>query len=175
MGVRRVETTAEEAEVPGERPEATVQRAYRFNQDPEWHAFIATYETEIEKIATKYCSRDEFMRDDVRQEARIALLSVFPEEVRGSLDNYCRNVIRNSILSYLDSYSKGNWYDGRTRTVRDAQTGKKRKVHRPARFTSLDALVEDKGMQVDTSGAVSWSDNRRTSPTRGKNVRRWGC
>jgi len=144
-------------------------QAYNFNRDPEWEKFVQRYETTIEKIAVKYCSVDEDLRNDVKQEARIALRTVFPNRIRGyetltseswfqALDRYCRNVIRNSILSYLNSYPKGNWYIGRTRHVKDRATGATRKVYMPPRFSSLDELVDNYGMQVDESGSVSWPD-----------------
>lgn len=147
--------------------------AYRFNPDPSWQEFIKSYEPEIEAIAIKYCTSDEDLREDVKQEARVGLATTFPEQVddfegyvRGriaeeqwnkALDRYCRNVIRNSILSYLDSYPKGNWYIGRTRHVKDKRTGNTTKVYLPPRFSSLDEMSE-MGMQVDEDHNISWTD-----------------
>ena len=151
-----------------------IPRAYQFNRDPDWHAFIQEYELIIERIAIKFCTGDEDLREDVKQEARIGLLAVSPTQIDGydaymagelaiaewtkRVDRYCRNVIRNSILSYLDSYSKGNWYIGRTRTVKDRKTGDSKKVYHSPRFSSLDQLVDDFRMQVDTDGTVTWPD-----------------
>jgi hypothetical protein len=73
------------------------------------------------------------------------------------LDKYCRNVIRNSILSYLDSYPKGDWYIGRTRQVRDKKTGEVTKVYLPPRFSSLDQLTEEFGAQIDEGGNLTWT------------------
>jgi hypothetical protein len=160
------------AEVPVEI--APVPQGYNFNPDENWQRYVAKYRRSIEKIATKYCVADEALRDDVMQEAHIALATVYPETVHGfedfvtgvssddtwakALDRYCHNVIRNAILSYLDSYAKGNWYIGRTRYVKDKRTGETRKVYLPPRFSSLDELVDDHGMQVDEHGALSWPD-----------------
>lgn len=146
--------------------------AYRFNPDPAWQAFIQRYEADIEAIAMKYCTADDDLREDVKQEARVGLATSCPESVdafepyaRGliseeqwnkALDRYCRNVIRNSILSYLDSYPKGNWYIGRTRQVKDKRTGEAHKVYLPPRFSSLDELTE-LGMEVDENFNISWA------------------
>lgn len=152
---------------------STESRGYSFTDDPHWQEFVATYEPVIIKIALKFCSADESLREDVMQEARIALATLRPEECRDyepycrgeisegqwndRLDRYCRNAIRNSILSYLDSYAKGNWYIGRTRSVKDKKTGATRKVYLPPRFTSLDEMVDDYGMQVDEDANISWT------------------
>ena len=151
-----------------------VSAAYNFNPDPVWQTYVLGYESTIKKVALKYCSSDEALREDVMQEARVAIATVFPEKIHGFEEHkageisdeewekrrnkYLRNVIRNAILSYLDSYPKGNWYIGRTRSVRDKATGESRKVYLPPRFSSLDELVDDFGMQVDHNGAVSWPD-----------------
>jgi hypothetical protein len=158
-----------ESAAHGETPQA-----YNFNPDPEWQRYILRFEPVIVAIALKRCSSDEDMRDDVMQEARIALATTYPEQVKGfeaycrgeitesqwheALDRYCRNVVRNSILSFLDSYATGPWNMGRTRHVRDRKTGQSRKVYLPPRFSSLDELVDDYGMQVDETGAISWPD-----------------
>lgn len=144
-------------------------QGYNFNPDPQWQTIALSYEKIIQAIAVKYCSADESLRDDCMQEARIALLTVFPEKIHGhgllpeaewkkALDRYCRNVIRNSILSYLDSYPKGNWYIGRNRHVKNKKTGENQRVYLPPRFSSLDELTDNFGMQVDESGAISWPD-----------------
>jgi hypothetical protein len=75
-----------------------------------------------------------------------------------ALDRYCRNAIRNAVLSYLDSYVTGQWNIGRTRHVRDRVNGRVRKVSLPPRFSSLDELTDDYGMQVDQHGNISWPD-----------------
>lgn len=172
---------------------ASETQTYNFNPDPEWQTYAATFEAMIQKIALKYCSSDENLREDVMQEARIALATVVPEAVAGfedylrgvqtedqwlkKLRAYCGNVIRNSILSYLDSYPKGNWYNGRTRHVKDRRTGESRKVYLQPRFSSLDMLVDEFGMQVDQHGAISWpdpSDDGIVLPDRVANRERWG-
>lgn len=143
--------------------------AYDFNPDPAWHEYVATFEPVIRTVAQKYCVSDEALQEDCAQEARIALATVRPERVSGymkegqteeareaALQRYLRNVIRNAVLSYLDSYSKGNWYIGRSRSVRDARTGLSHRIYFPPRFSSLDTLVDEHGMQVDESGEISW-------------------
>lgn len=157
--------------VSEETPEAPTQ-GINWNTDPEWHAYIAGYESVIAAIAAKYCSDDRDLQEDCRQEARLALLTVFPERVNGyaayiagelsedawfkNLSRYCRNAIRNSILSYLTSWKTGNWNVGRSRTIIDKVTGERTKVYQPARFSSLDALTEDSGMQIDEQGQITW-------------------
>lgn len=146
----------------------TEDRAYRFNPDPDWQQYVASLEPLIEWISLKYCSRDEALREDACQEARIALYTIFPEEVRASLnkplttsweeflERFCGRVIRNSILSMMDSYPKGPWDIGRTRSMKDRKTGNTKKVYLPPRYTSLDYLMDEHGMQVDEHGAISW-------------------
>lgn len=149
----------------------TPRAAYDFNHDPAWLAYIATLEPLVAKIAMKYASMDDSLREDCIQEARIALATVHPERiewyktgdladtgVQAMLERYLRNVIRNAVLSYLDSYSKGNWYVGRTRTVRDQRTGDLKKVYTPPRFASLDALTDEFGMQVGEDYEITWAD-----------------
>lgn len=154
--------------------EAPVPQGYNFNRDPAWQSYVQKYETVIHQIALKYCAVDEALREDVMNEARIGLATVHPETVAGfeayvtgrmpeeewqsCLEKFCKQVVRNSILSYLDSYRTGNWYIGRTRHVRDRQTGKSRKVYLPTRFSSLDELVDDYGMQIDSEGGISWPE-----------------
>jgi hypothetical protein len=142
---------------------------YKFNPDPQWIAFALSYEKIIQAIAAKYCASDESLREDCMQEARIALLTVFPEKINGfgtlpevewrrGLDRYCRNVIRNSILSYLDSYPKGNMYIGRHRHVKNKKSGLNERKYLPPRFSSLDELTDNHGMQIDENGAISWPE-----------------
>jgi hypothetical protein len=163
----------EEMDLSEDSPaEAGESQAYNFNPDPTWQQFALSYERMIQKIATKYCSSDDSLRDDVMQEARVAVACARPEKckshelyVRGmitenqwndALNLYVHNTIRNSILSYLDSYPKGNWYIGRTRSLKDKKTGLSRKVYMPPRYSSLDFLVDEHGMQVDEHGNISW-------------------
>jgi DNA-directed RNA polymerase specialized sigma subunit len=143
-----------------------------FNNDPEWQRYVERYETVIKKVAVKYCTNDASLRQDLHQEARIALLTVFPEKVEGyaeykagtldaekwekRLDRYCRQVIRYAILSYLQSPKTGNWYVGRTIRVKNSSTGKREKRHTPPRYSSLDELTDDFGMQVDEDSRISW-------------------
>lgn len=156
-------------------PPAVVLKDYNFNPDPAWPQTMARYETVIQSIAAKTCAVDDDLRNDVMQEARIALLTLRPQVVQGfeqftsgeldpkqwqkRLDSYCGNVIRNSILSYLDSYAKGNWYSGRTRHVRDRVTGRTKKVHLPPRYSSLDELVDVYGAQVGEDGQITWPEH----------------
>lgn len=150
---------------------ATVVPKQEWNTDPEWQEYTTGFEKVIAQISNKYCS-DVDLRQDCAQEARIALLHVFPEKVdhyeqwregriteeqwRKRLSTYCRQVVKYSILSFLDSPKKGNWYVGRTRRAKDNVTGERRKVYQPARYSSLDQLVDDFGMQVSDTGEISW-------------------
>jgi hypothetical protein len=152
-----------------------VPKSMDFNPDPAWQTATQRYESVIQSIAAKYCSTDEDLRQCLMQEARIALLTVRPEAIKGfsdwadghiddkqwqkKVDSYCGNVIRNSILSYLDSYATGNWYIGRTRHIRDRSTGKSRKVHMPPRYSSLDELVDHYGAQIDEDGQITWPEH----------------
>jgi DNA-directed RNA polymerase specialized sigma subunit len=152
-----------------------VPKSLNFNQDPAWHTTMRRYEPVIRSIAAKYCVADEDLQQDLMQDARMALLVVRPEDIRGydewqqgeiddrkwqkRVDSYCGNVIRNSILSTLDSYATGNWYIGRTRHIRDRVTGKAKKVHMPPRYSSLDELVDEFGFQIDEEGKITWPDH----------------
>jgi hypothetical protein len=154
------------------RPKRAVPAGFDFNPDPAWQEFIQTYEPIIARIATKATSADEELRKDAMQEARIALAVQRPERVRGwadyqagtlpkdawegRLDRFLRNVIRNSIYSLVDSPTRGNWYVGRNRPVKTAD-GKVRRVHQPARMSSLEQLTGF-GAQIDTHGKISWPD-----------------
>lgn len=142
-----------------------------WNTDPEWMAYCASMEKPITKIVAKYTT-DEALREDCAQEARIALYTLHPSKIRiyekylageidkktweKQLDKYCRNCIRNSVLSYLDSLKTGSWYMGRTRRVKSRRTGLRIKSHVGPRYSSLDELVEDSGLQIDQNGNISW-------------------
>jgi hypothetical protein len=142
-----------------------------WNEDPEWFKYTQRFEEDILKIVSKY-TLDEALREDCAQEARIELLMTFPRQVniyedymsglieepvwQAQLDRYCRNVIRNTVLSYLASLKTGNWYIGRTKRVVDKDTGKRVKIHIPARYDSLDTLSQESGLQVDEEGMISW-------------------
>jgi hypothetical protein len=150
-------------------------KAMDFNRDPAWQKHVLRYEPVIQSIAAKFCESDEDLRQDLIQDAMINLLTVRPETVKGydewvegklddkkwqkRLDSYCGNVIRNSILSYLDSYVTGNWYIGRTRHIRDRKTGKTRKIHLPPRYSSLNTLMDEFGAQIDEEGQITWREN----------------
>lgn len=156
----------------GPQKERRSRRTKEWNSDPAWVERIQQFEPIIKAIATKYCS-DEDMRQDCEQEARIALLTVLPERIRGyqryvdgeisedewayRLARYCHNVIRNSILSYLDKYPTGNWYIGRTRRVVDPETGELKRIHLPPRYSSLDELMEEYALEIDEEGNLSWA------------------
>lgn len=143
------------------------------NQDPVWARYIMALDDTLQRIATKVCSTDEGIREDCLQEARFELAKHYPEDCNAyrdfqyglieepkmlaQLSAYCRMIARNSMLSYLDPYPTGNWNIGRTRTVKDKKTGITRKIHIPARFSSLEELI-DYGMQVDEHSNISWMD-----------------
>lgn len=140
-----------------------------WNNDPAWVEYIERFEKVIRSITVKY-TQEEGLREDCAQDARIALLHVWPVHVRGyekyvdgeytdeewqaNLDRYCRNVIRNTVLSSLDSLNSGDWYSGRTRRNLDRNTGKVRREHKPARYESLDVLQDSGTYQIDEFGEV---------------------
>lgn len=142
----------------------------KINHDPRWHRYIATLEPEVFKIANKF-TMDSALREDCEQEARMALLTVFPERVRGwenylsgetseedwlkHLKKYCCNVIRNAVFSYLKPWNTGNWYIGRNETEIDEQ-GNKVRIHKDARYSSLEELSEEFGFDVDEDGNPTW-------------------
>jgi hypothetical protein len=161
-------------ELCGDQPvELPTPKIPNWNTTPEWEAFLkaSRMETEIKKIANKYTT-DEGLREDCEQEAREAVYQIHPEQLRefvkyqaGEMDevswkkrlkSYCANAARNAILSYLESPKTGNWYIGRTRRVRDRETGERRKIHVGPRYSSLDELVSEAGLQIDEAGKVSW-------------------
>lgn len=147
------------------------EKGLNWNEDPEWAEYCLTLEKAITKIAAKFTT-DEALREDCAQEARIGLYTLHPSKIRlyekflageidektwkKQLDKYCRNVIRNSVLSYLDSLKTGSWYMGRTRRVKNRRTGLRVKSHVGPRYSSLDELVEDSGLQIDEHGNISW-------------------
>lgn len=143
----------------------------KWNTDPDWVAYAKTFEDIIQKVVSKYADDSE-IRQDCAQNARMGLLTVFPTRLRGwkkyqsgeyseeqwlaTLEGYCRNVIRNQILSTLSSNTEGDLYRSRTRNYTDPETGeqKRRQIH--PRFYSLDKMVSDDGLQVDAQGRFSW-------------------
>lgn len=153
-----------------------------WNEDPKWISYTYKFEQLIQAISAKYTC-DEHLREDCQQEARIALLTIFPSQVRAyaaysngdipkkqwenHLDSYCRNVIRNSILSYLDSLKTGCWYIGRTRRVISKVTGEREKVHLLPRYSSFNQLQEEHGLDIDTEGELSWPKVNHISLTEG--------
>lgn len=150
------------------RSSEATPKAYRFNPDPAWHAYVASLEPLIDTVVAKYHTTDAALQEDCRQEARIALYTIFPDEVRAKLrtklttsweeflERYCGRVIRNSVLSVLDSNTKGSWYVGRTRQMKDAQ-GQMVRVHVVPRYSSLDELVDHYGLEIEEDGEISWS------------------
>jgi hypothetical protein len=153
-------------------PEPVVpEKPIRWNTDPEWMDYCAsTLEIFVKKIAHK-STMDEGLREDCENEARIAIYQTFPQQVKDywpykngqitdkqwntRLLNYCKNTIRNAILSYLDSPKTGSWDLGRTTRIR-TKDGRRIKVHTPARYSSLDLLNERGGLQVTETGEVTW-------------------
>jgi hypothetical protein len=147
------------------------EKTLEWNLDPKWARYCESLEKAITKIAAKFTT-DEALREDCAQEARIGLYTLHPSKIRlyekflsgeidektwkKQLDKYCRNVIRNSVLSYLDSLKTGSWYMGRTRRVKNRRTGQRVKSHVGPRYSSLDELVEDSGLQIDEHGNISW-------------------
>jgi hypothetical protein len=148
----------------------------KYNSDPFWVSYINRFEHLVVQVVYRMTT-DEFLREDCMQEARMALLEVFPEKIDGHekylsgeyteqewhnhLKRYCGNVIRNAAYDYLNSYKTGNWYVGRTKQGVDPNTQEKKKVHKAPRFSSLDELIDDFGMQLSDSGEVAWGDVSR--------------
>ena len=142
------------------------------NLDPSWVRYVERFEPLILSISHKVTT-DKALQQDCQQEARIALLQVYPEKVDGhekfirkeitegqwhiNLRVYCSSVIRNSMLDYLNSYKTGNWYIGRTRRYKN-RTGEVVEQHVNPRFSSLDDLMENFGMQIDHLGEVTWEE-----------------
>lgn len=142
---------------------------YNFNPDPEWHKYTQKYETMIRRISTKYCVHDDAMREDAQQEARMAVATVRLENIRDyerykngelteaqwekAVDSYVHNAIRNAVLSYLGSPSRGHWWMGRSKKMQD-EDGNTVRVHFPSRYVSIDELAA-KAIQVDEAGQFS--------------------
>jgi hypothetical protein len=153
-------------------PPKSAEKVPQWNEDPEWLVYCGTMlEPMVRKITKKYTT-DSALREDCEQEAREAIYQIFPSKVRdwelfqsgqitaeawnSKLKSYCQNTIRNAILSYLDSPKTGSWYIGRTRRVKNNQTGLREKVRVGARYSSFDELTENHGLQVDEFGEISW-------------------
>lgn len=147
----------------------------QWNDDPEWVDYIFTLDPVIEAIAAKYTD-DYGLREDCAQEARMELLYIFPEKHisayekfrAGKLteaqwekkrDSFCRMVIRNTIITFLNSYKSGPWQVGR-KVRRVDRYGNATMKRKSARFASMDDLMEDYGMQIDTEGNISWPEVR---------------
>lgn len=152
-----------------------------WNSEDSWVDFVAGLDSLIDSIAAKYTT-DMDLRQDAAQNARIELLYIRPEEVRGyedytrgsiSFDRwqeilraYCGTVIRNEVLSTLSSHTTGNLYTGRTQVVRTVdEDGKPQRVrkHLPARYVSLDQLVDEAGIQVSDRGEITWKRDNEIS------------
>lgn len=152
-----------------------------WNNDPAWERYIRRYEDVIKAIAIK-CTSDVDMQDDCAQEARIALMMVWPERVRGyehfvsgefteeewniNLDKYCRQVVHFSILSWLSSPNKGPWYQSRTKRVASKEGGTT-KVRSSAFFVRLEELLETGMVQIDDEGDIIFErgfDRSRVTP-----------
>jgi DNA-directed RNA polymerase specialized sigma24 family protein len=104
---------------------------------------LAEYEPVVRKIANKYAP-DADLAADAMQEARIALATLDISNVRSNLDSFVRMVIRNSVLSTLNSYNTGDWYSGRTRQGEQ----------HPARYIRIDALMDMEGVQISEDGQL---------------------
>ena len=146
-----------------------------WNNDATWVDFVCDLRPLVEGIASKYTT-DEALQEDAVQNAMIALLTEYPENIRGFADysmgiitpdrwleilrSYCTNVARNQILSTLSSHKEGNLYVGRTQTIthkdEDGEVLLREKIHVPARYASLDQLTEEAGMQVSDTGDITW-------------------
>jgi hypothetical protein len=143
------------------------QRGYRFNPDPVWQQWVyEKYRRVIARIAHKYCTSDQDLREDLEQEAMIALMTIDPKEVKAykeyeaglltekewqaRLDTYLRQVCRNSILAPLQTTATGNWYVGRKRKRKDPITKESAYVFTPAPYLRIEDVLHK--MQIDTDG-----------------------
>lgn len=140
-----------------------------WNDDPNWIEYVASFDGVISKMAAKFCSTNIELRKDCAQNARIALLYVFPDKIRAyeeyttgliseskyyaTLDAYCRQVCRNIILTTINSNAEGDLFGGKNKTVTDPATGLPARISVPPRFARLDVL-QDEGLQVDDRGNV---------------------
>jgi hypothetical protein len=160
-----------------------VARGYRFNPDVDWQNFVyAKYKKICAKIAFKYCMADADLREDLEQEAMMALMTIDPKEIKGyeefqmelgdteeggelhtklqkewdrRVDTYCRQVTRNSVLAVLASNSAGNWYTGRKKKRKNPVTGEAEYVSTPATYVSFDAMfMQGNGVQIGTDGVI---------------------
>ena len=151
-------------------PEPEPTKPIPWNTDPKWLDYCErVLEPLVRTIAYK-STTDLDLREDCENEARIAIYQLRPSNVRDytkykagqitecqwqtRLLKYCKNAIRNSIWSYLDSPKTGNWNIGRTARIRN-KDGQRVKVHTPARYTSLEELAAS-GFQVNDQGEVTW-------------------
>lgn len=112
------------------------------------------YEPVIRAIVQKY-TQDTELRKDCAQEARIALWGIRPTQVSGNLDAYCRNAIRNSVLTYLQSYRTGDWYTGRS----DPRANGRRRRPNLSRYVRLDELTSV--LQIDRKHRIWLRPGRR--------------
>lgn len=152
-------------------PKDTPAGPKQFNDDPSWLTQVKRLEPLIRSMARKYAP-DDALAEDCAQEARIALLSKQPSDIRGyteyrggmiseddwqgRLDRYLGEVIRRRILRYLRSVNTGSWHVGRTRSRRDSD-GNVRTLTNPPRYSSLDQLTTRYGLQIDEHGSSHWS------------------
>jgi hypothetical protein len=141
-----------------------------WNDDPEWVEYVLSLRPVISAIAAK-CVSDPYLREDCEQEAAIALLKVKPDSVslysdykagkvtekqwQSKLSAYCRQVAHFTILSTLNSMTTGSLYTGRVKKKVN-EKGEKVKYSAPARYSSLEELTENAGLQVDEHGNISW-------------------
>ena len=163
-----------------------IPRGYRFNQDVEWQKFVyEKYQKVIAKIAFKYCMQDADLREDLKQEAMMALMTIDPKEVKGyveftngeitekewkrKLDTYIRQVARNSVLAPLASVSTGNWYSGRKKRRKNPVTGEAEYVATPAMYVSFDSLfAQGNAVQIGTDGTIHMDGALRKYSQRGE-------
>jgi hypothetical protein len=153
-------------------PKKRVPRGLDFNPDVAWQKFVyEKYEKVIARIAFKYCMSDADLREDLAQEAMIALMTVKPEEIKGygdfqsgliadkewarKVDTYLRQVARNSVLAPLASTSAGNWYVGRKKRRKNPVTGEVEYVSTPAIYVQLDTMLSAPNrIQIGTDGVL---------------------
>lgn len=141
-----------------------------WNNDPEWEKYVQSLDNTIKHIALKYTT-DVGIREDAEQNARIALYHTWPEQIhsyydylRGdisedtwneNLDKYCRQVVRNNIITTLQSWTEGPWHLGRTMRVYNSETGKREKRRVPPRYLTLDNIPD---LEDDWEGMFSVED-----------------
>lgn len=104
---------------------------------------LAEYEHAIQ-VSVARATNDLDLREDLAQEARIALLSVNRSRIKSQTRVYCNTVIEFTVRKTVVSYNRGDWYTAR-------HNYNKHKME-PGRFVSIDQFGKD--LQIDEDGNI---------------------